>query len=272
MSSPFYDQPGILVTASSGDNGYGTTESDDGALIPEVSFPASSQFVMAVGGTSLARSTSARGWAERAWRGAGSGCSSLIAKPSWQSDLGCSKRMVADVSAVADPATGVAYYDDAWKTVGGTSAASPIVAGVFTLFNLTGDVSWPYANVSRFFDVISGSNGTCANTYECISRAGYDGPTGVGTPNGAAFPAPTSGSGGATGNTAGTGGSNASTGTGGTNPADGTASDVTGGCACRVGASPRTAQSTTAFSSLLVAAGGWIIWRARRRAPRARCA
>ncbi len=268
MSAPFYNQPGVLLTASSGDDGYGTTESDDGALVPEVAFPSSSEFVMAVGGTSLTKSTSARGWAERAWRGAGSGCSSLIAKPSWQTDTGCSKRMVVDVAAVADPATGVAYYDGAWRTVGGTSAASPIVAATFTLFNLTSDVSWPYTNASRFFDVISGSNGNCASTYECIARAGYDGPTGIGTPNGAAFPAPSSGNGGATtGDTAGgTGGASVSAGTGGTgtHPAESATSDVTGGCACRLGGRPRGAQGLRALALVVLGAA----FRKLRRSPR----
>src|SRR5689334_8488757 len=131
-SSQYYKHPGVLVTVSSGDSGYG------------VEFPASSEFVMAVGGTNLAKSSSTRGWAEKAWSKAGSGCSAYIAKPSWQKDTGCTKRMEADVSAVADPATGVAVYSGGWQVVGGTSAASPIVAGIFTLFNLgTIDLSWP---------------------------------------------------------------------------------------------------------------------------------
>ena len=58
-----------------------------------------------------ARRRNARGWTETAWSGAGSGCSAYEAKPSWQTDTGCAKRTVADVSAVADPNTGVAVYD-----------------------------------------------------------------------------------------------------------------------------------------------------------------
>ena len=83
-----YNHPGIAVTVSSGDGGYG------------VEFPAASGYVTAVGGTSLTKNTSTRGWTESAWSGAGSGCSRYIAKPSWQHDSGCSRRTVADVSAV----------------------------------------------------------------------------------------------------------------------------------------------------------------------------
>src|SRR4051794_4728613 len=73
-----FNHPGIAITASSGDNGFG------------VSYPASSPFLTAVGGTSLTRDTStARGWTESAWSGAGSGCSAFEPKPSWQTDAGC---------------------------------------------------------------------------------------------------------------------------------------------------------------------------------------
>jgi hypothetical protein len=91
--------PGVAVTASSGDGGFG------------VEFPAVSPFVTGVGGTSLVRDDSARGWSETAWSGAGSGCSTVEGKPSWQTDGGCGNRTVADVSAVADPNTGVAVFD-----------------------------------------------------------------------------------------------------------------------------------------------------------------
>ena len=91
-----FNHPGVAITASSGDNGYG------------VSYPAASRYLTAVGGTSLTRNSSARGWTESAWSGAGSGCSRYDAKQSWQTDKGCSRRTVADVSAVADPNTGVA--------------------------------------------------------------------------------------------------------------------------------------------------------------------
>lgn len=109
-----YNHPGIAITVSSGDNGYG------------VEFPAASQYVTAVGGTHLVRSSTARGWTETVWSGAGSGCSAYISKPSWQLDTGCSRRTVADVSAIGDPNTGVAVYDSyayrgrsGWMVFGG---------------------------------------------------------------------------------------------------------------------------------------------------------
>lgn len=93
-----YNIPGVAVTVSTGDSGYG------------VSFPASSPHVVAVGGTSLTPASNSRGWSETVWSGTGSGCSTVFAKPSWQTDRGCGKRTVGDVAAVADPNTGVSVY------------------------------------------------------------------------------------------------------------------------------------------------------------------
>jgi subtilase family serine protease len=174
----FFNHPGIAVTASSGDSGFG------------VSFPASSRFVTAVGGTRLTRASNTRGWTETAWSGAGSGCSRFITKPSWQHDTGCSRRTVADVSAVADPATGVSVFDTfggvgGWLVFGGTSVSAPIIASVYALVgNSVNAGSFPYSHTGSLFDVTSGSNGSCSGSYLCTARAGYDGPTGLGTPNG----------------------------------------------------------------------------------------
>jgi subtilase family serine protease len=171
-----FNHPGIPITVSSGDSGYG------------VEFPAASQYVTAVGGTSLTRSGSS--YSEQAWSGAGSGCSAYVAKPSWQTDSGCARRTVADVSAVADPNTGVAVYDSyryrgaaGWMVFGGTSASAPIIAGAFALGGGTSP-SKPYGNTSSLNDVTSGSNGACSVAYLCTAGPGFDGPTGLGTPNG----------------------------------------------------------------------------------------
>jgi subtilase family serine protease len=175
-SDAHFNHPGAAITASSGDNGYG------------VSYPAASPYVTAVGGTSLTRGGGARGWTESAWSGAGSGCSAFEPKPAWQTDSGCARRTVADVSAVADPNTGVAVmFAGQWFTVGGTSASSPIIASVYALAGNAGSVnagSYPYSHASGLFDVTSGSNGTCSPGYLCTGVSGYDGPTGLGTPNG----------------------------------------------------------------------------------------
>ncbi|MGW1171945.1 putative Ig domain-containing protein, partial [Streptomyces sp. NPDC002550] len=169
----------------SGDSAYGAE------------YPATSQYVTAVGGTALTTASNSRGWSESVWytnstEGTGSGCSAYDPKPSWQTDTGCSKRMEADVSAVADPATGVAVYDtyggSGWGVVGGTSASSPIIASVYALAGTPGasdyPAKYPYSHTSNLYDVTSGSNGSCSTSYFCTARTGYDGPTGWGTPNG----------------------------------------------------------------------------------------
>jgi subtilase family serine protease len=173
-----FNHPGVPITVSSGDNGYGTE------------FPAASEFVTAVGGTSLTRSGSS--FTERAWSGAGSGCSAYIAKPSWQTDSGCARRTVADVSAVADPNTGVAVYDSyrfqgakGWMVFGGTSVSAPVVASVYALAGNAAAPSFPYSHTSALHDVTSGSNGSCSVAYLCTAGSGFDGPTGLGTPIGA---------------------------------------------------------------------------------------
>jgi subtilase family serine protease len=179
-SAPFYNHPGIAVTASSGDSGFGAQ------------FPASSHFVTAVGGTSLTRTSAGRGWAETVWSGAGSGCSAFNAALTGAASFGtgCANRAEADVSAVADPNTGVAVYDTfgvgGWLVFGGTSVASPIIASVYGLAGNESSIdnNFPYAHSGSFFDVTSGSNGSCSPSQLCTARAGWDGPTGLGTPNG----------------------------------------------------------------------------------------
>jgi subtilase family serine protease len=170
----YYSHPGVAVVASTGDAGYG------------VQSPAAYPEVIAVGGTHLIADSSSRGWSETVWSGAGSGCSLYMTKPSWQTDSGCSKRTVGDVSAVADPATGVAiYYNGAWRLIGGTSVSSPLIGGIFGANGgAVNAASTIYANPTALFDVTSGHNGTCSPAYLCTGEVGYDGPTGLGTPNG----------------------------------------------------------------------------------------
>jgi subtilase family serine protease len=183
----FYEHKGVAVTASAGDGGFG------------VSYPAASQFVTSVGGTSLKTASNARGWTESVWstsstEGTGSGCSADEAKPSWQTDTGCSKRTDNDVAAVADPNTGVAVFDtfdqDGFLEVGGTSVSSPIIASVFALAGTPAAGTFPssyiYMHTSDLFDVTTGSTATCSPSYLCTAEVGYDGPTGWGTPDGTA--------------------------------------------------------------------------------------
>ena len=194
-SDAHFNHPGVTMTAASGDAGYG------------VQWPASSPYVTAVGGTTLKPAANARGWTERAWAGAGSGCSKFERKPAWQHDGGCAKRSVADVSAVADPHTGLGVYDtfnncllallcdgmiatgtakglNGWAQIGGTSLSAPIVAAVYALAGNHRKARFLYANGAALHDVRTGSNGKCSISYLCTARVGYDGPTGLGTPNG----------------------------------------------------------------------------------------
>jgi subtilase family serine protease len=173
-----FNHPNIAIAVSSGDGGYG------------VEYPAASRYVTAVGGTTLRMSGTTR-LSETVWSGSGSGCSAYEPKPTWQTDTGCSRRTVADVSADADPNTGAAVYDttryqgrSGWFQVGGTSLSAPLIGGVYALGTSAVNAgSFPYAHPSGLFDVTSGSNGNCG-TYLCTGVAGYDGPTGLGTPNG----------------------------------------------------------------------------------------
>ena len=186
--------PGVTMTNAAGDHGY------DGSGSP--GWPTDVPEVLAVGGTTLVPSTSTRGWAEAAYNdtstdegATGSFCSAVYAKPSYQRDTLCTHRMANDLAAVADPATGVAAYSAStgWGQFGGTSAAAPIVASIFAALGLNDRPnSFVYDNPSEFYDVTVGDNWTSTNcgNYECNAEVGYDGPTGIGTPNGAALAAP----------------------------------------------------------------------------------
>jgi subtilase family serine protease len=183
-AAPF-DHPGTTIVASSGDIGFTTAQ-----------FPAVLPTVLSVGGTTLTPDDSVRGFTETAWSGGSSGCSAYIAKPSWQADKHCHMRTVADVSSDGDPNTGVAVFDtvpflagQTWYVVGGTSAASPLIAGVVALSGQAVTPSFVYAHHGRLNDVVGGSNATfnqdCGGDYLCVAKKGYDAPTGWGTPDGA---------------------------------------------------------------------------------------
>ena len=174
-----YAAANIAITVSTGDSGYGAQ------------WPATAPGAVAVGGTSL--HASGGGWTESAWSGAGSGCGPGHPRPAWQNGVTneCGGRMEADVSSNADPNTGVAVYGpktrttSGWGVWGGTSESSPFIGGLFALRNGSiNAASSIYANSASLNDVTSGSNGNCSIAYYCNSRAGYDGPTGLGTPNG----------------------------------------------------------------------------------------
>jgi subtilase family serine protease len=189
------NRSGIAIVAASGDEGYA------------VEWPASSRYVTAVSGTTLKAAANARGWSETAWAGAGSGCSRYEAKPSWQHDRSCPRRTVSDVSAVANPATGLGVYDsynscllavlcdalirsgaaqglNGWAKIGGTSLSTPIVAAIYALAGNKQKAAYAYSRRSFLTDVKSGANGSCNSSYLCTAKTGYDGPSGLGTPLG----------------------------------------------------------------------------------------
>ena len=195
--APHYNHPGVVIVAASGDHGYDAAPA----------FPASLPTVVAAGGTSLKLTGNGSYRSESVWNSSGmatgSGCSSLFAAPPWQAAdaarAGCgAHRAVSDVSADADPVTGAAVYtatpipgqsgEKGWFQIGGTSLSAPLIAGVFALAGGTpSDVSPAatlYARHGMLHDVTSGSNGQCGGTAICEARPGYDGPTGLGTPNG----------------------------------------------------------------------------------------
>jgi len=196
-----YNNPGILTLAASGDSGY--LNENEGA--DSANFPASSIYVLAVGGTTLEKSGGGYGevvWNDgRAGGAGGSGCSQDFSMPSWQKSSGfsfgsCGARASVDVSAAAEfsPSSGgggIAAYDaddGGWNAVVGTSAASPLTAAIMVRVGLGGadQHTLLYGNISAFNDVTSGSNGSCGDLM-CTAGTGWDGPTGLGSPNATAL-------------------------------------------------------------------------------------
>jgi hypothetical protein len=210
-----FHQPGVVITAAAGDNGGG------GAYGGGPAQPCSYTYVVCVGGTHLVRARNARGWAEGTWNdwtfdqcggggtspcgATGSGCSTKIGKPAWQNDGGCRMRSESDVSATASVRAPVMVYNseeggcsppNCWFLFGGTSASTPIIAATFALAGNAGSQSgaseiWK-RHAGNLNDVTVGNNlnarlgVTCASRikYICYARAGFDGPTGWGTPKG----------------------------------------------------------------------------------------
>ena len=183
-----YNHSNVAIIVGAGDTGYGAN------------FPAVSPNVVAVGGTSLVQNPDGTFAPQTVWAGTGSGCSAYIAKQKWQTDIGCKNRSVNDIAVVADPQTGVAGYStygNGWAVYGGTSIASPIVAGLYALAGNTKgmkDASGLYAAPQGSLAWILGTNGTCSPTalYLCTATGpAYNGPAGNGVPYGlAAFADP----------------------------------------------------------------------------------
>jgi hypothetical protein len=251
-----FDHPGTVITAATGDDGYYDFDFlGETGLYNQDNAPSSLRTVVSVGGTSLLLDQTGARQEETVWNtngiknvfeetlleplgATGGGCSTTIGAPQWQravagwSETGCgSKRLVADISAVADPTTGFDIYlsydcggicNTGWLTIGGTSLSSPLVAGLFALAGGAHGVHYPaltlYAHQhtsGAYYDVTTGGNGYCggegaaqcgnpnrfkegildcdypatgttpsAGDRACDALAGFDGPSGLGTPNG----------------------------------------------------------------------------------------
>jgi subtilase family serine protease len=184
--SKAFKTPGVTYVAAAGDESYG------------IGTPMAYARVVSVGGTLLSKSGSI--YSEVAWPDSGGGCATQIAKPSWQHDPGCSGRTANDVSAVAwNVATYDTYGSGGWTTNGGTSSATPIVAGAFALAGNAGkqdggQILWMLSEKKRQEDlhVISSGTNNCPHnlkgSYLCTAGTDefgtYSGPAGWGTPNG----------------------------------------------------------------------------------------
>ncbi len=133
-----FRHPGIAITASSGDHGY-------------PSYPAASQYVTAVGGTTLTRTGAS--WSETPWAYAGHGCSAYTGAQPWQIGSPCPTRSAVDVAAVADPQTGVAFFQalgGGWRVAGGTSVGAPLVAAAYALSANPAGPGFSYQHPSGF--------------------------------------------------------------------------------------------------------------------------
>ncbi|MEV4258893.1 hypothetical protein AB0J52_37525, partial [Spirillospora sp. NPDC049652] len=179
-----FDHPGVAIVAGSGASGFNGGGHE--------SLPAAYPTVVAVAGTDLYRDPAAkRGWSETPWRNTTSGCSLYTKRPSWQRKGACGdRRTVADVAAVASDYTPVSAFDTGsggWVNVSGGPVAPALVAGVYGLAgnrSSTPAPQRPYSHAKYMFDITSGANGICGGGYLCTAGVDYDGPSGMGAPNG----------------------------------------------------------------------------------------
>ncbi len=174
-----FNHPGVTYLFSTGDTG--------GAQ----DYPAASPNVVAVGGTSLFVDGSGHRTSETVWNGTGCGPSAYEPRPAYQNGVASvvgTQRGIGDVSADADPNTGVAVvWNGGWWVFGGTSVSCPVIAGIVNMSGsnrggATAENTFIYGGLgsANFYDVTSGSAGSFS------AASGYDFPTGVGTPNGTA--------------------------------------------------------------------------------------
>lgn len=170
----------INITAASGDYGSG-----DNVPLPGVyvNFPSSSPNVTAVGGTSLICPNSVydSSTVETAWTNGGGGISAKFLKPSYQQNINSIGRSTPDIASCSDPATGIVFrINNQYYIIGGTSVASPLIAGFLAAINykkFINPILYTISNTPSFHDITSGSNGA----YN--AGVGYDNCTGFGSIN-----------------------------------------------------------------------------------------
>jgi MYXO-CTERM domain-containing protein len=269
-----FNHSGVAIFVATGDNGESTAD-----------FPSTSEYVIGVGGTNLQQASNTRGWTETAWSDGGSSCNAKLytTQPTWQTGVVattvCKGRAASDTAAVADPDNSPLIIFNAGQAqlVGGTSAASPLVAGIFAVTgNATQTPQFIYMNTTAFNDVTSGTNGSCA-TALCKAGTGWDGPTGIGTPIASTLAA-LSGEGGGSGSGSGSGsagsgsgdqgsgsneGSGGDQGSGSDGSGDGSNGDNNGGNGSSGGGGCSTTGGSSAFAILF---GLGLAFTRRRRA------
>jgi len=207
---------GISVLFASGDQGVvgRTGKTKDGKYHPD--FPAASPFITAVGGTDLA--TKSVIGAEKAWSDGGGGFSDHFAAPSYQTAAVQDYLKKSDAAGVTPPdaaftRTGRGYPDvsamagqqnpycvaatlalkPSLTGVAGTSAACPVVSGLFARLNSAraekgmpnmGFLNpWIYQNPQAWNDVTQGSVTGASSVKGFSALDGWDAATGFGTPN-----------------------------------------------------------------------------------------
>ncbi len=180
-----FTRPGVVYFASAGDG-------------PGTLYPSVSPNVLAAGGTTLRRNPSTGAFlAEAAWVDTGGGASFYETRPSYQNSIGTivgTKRGVPDLSAVADPNTGVWVNDSGnggWWIVGGTSAAAPILAGIVNLAghfapSTSSELTTVYSNMALAADFRDTTTGFCGPYMGYSTARGWDFCTGAGSPYGLA--------------------------------------------------------------------------------------
>jgi kumamolisin len=197
---------GITVTVSAGD--HGAPDSDDPMeKRANADFPASSPNVLACGGTRLVGNatsiTSETVWNNRDGWATGGGVSEFFPLPAYQAGAGVptsinpggkTGRGVPDICGNADSDTGyLIRVDGKTATIGGTSAVSPLWAGLIALLNqgrtrsigfITPKLYALAASASALRDITEGDNGV-NSVAGYVSKAGWDPCTGLGSPNGA---------------------------------------------------------------------------------------